>query len=427
MNSLIRPRTPLGNTNIPRSTSLGRKQAFEGVVKAVSARKASFSLKFLTHGDTDTENDDSSSPTDRAQSDKQSLLTIAKEMWETKKEHTKPAEALPLVATINNGSLEPADTQEPENCDSSSLDIIYSTSSSPSSSLSSEDDIPSLGDISVIPSSGLSEEEELQVVGMADMFGEEESDNITSVQWGTSSSNHVFFPEPSKTTLKTEKIIKLIEENPPEQPPPTGHALRRKPVPLEPPSLMTTSREALLSKLSATRPSTPSLLSFTPDTPAIRRQYQERARKTRNITPDSDQLRKACVERRRLVRTGLLSDSLSASDSTTSPKYFLYPRAGNLHALRSENSSACLEDYYLGYVDLSFIRKTLYAFDMRMRLGTVGTDLWSDEMEEIHRYFGREKEWEVDWDTRWKVAAWLLHPYDDEDGSEEEEEVSTTL
>jgi hypothetical protein len=444
MNSLIYPRTPLGGgfaSNIPRRSSpaLGRKKAFEGVIKAVTARTVAISLKART---VDQNKPEGRTPTrsaalaDQKSTEGLTLLTTVPEQNEDGNNENFDISPSQFTTVIDNNFV-PAPKSQPlpkrkvspgeENTPQA---IIYSTSSSvtSTSSASSDSDSSSLANVSIIPSSGLSEEEELEVVGVGAFFGEEQGGveakdegQLTYVRWAIPIPTPTFLPEPSKSEIKIEYIEKLNEEDMTEQPPPIQQFVRRKPVPTDvPSSLMSSSREALISKVAATRPITTSLLSFTEDTSPHERQRQhpERLWRTRNATPDSDILRKACIERRRLVRAGLLLP-LPSTPLPSPPKYFLYPRAGDLRALRSDESTACAEDFYLSYVDLSFIRKTLFAFDMRMR---TGSDLWGDEIEEIYRWFGRDGEWEVDWDTRWRVAAWLLNQSDDEDGDAAEVE-----
>jgi hypothetical protein len=435
MDSLIRPRTPLGAafaSNIPRRSSpvLDRKKAFEGVIKVVTARNTALPLKART---VDQNKPEPTTPVrsatlaDQKVSGGLTLLSTVQEQNEGGNNEYVDIGPFHFTPVIDNSPApvaksQPLPRRKTPSCeDDTPQAIIYSTSSfvTSNSSVSSDSDCSSVLNVSLIPSSGLSEEEELEVVG-SDPFGKEKNEtrtkedaHLTYIRWTIPISAPIFLPEPAKSEIKIGNVGEVILEEDAERLPPVQRSIKRKPVPTEAPSLMATSREVLMSKLTVTRPTTTSLLAFTEDTSPNerRRQHPERVWRTRNATPDSDILRKSSVERRRLVRAGLLPP-LPSTPRPSPPKYFLYPRAGDLRALRSDESTACAEDFYLGYVDLSFIRKTLFAFDMRMR---TGSDLWGDEMEEIYRWFGREGEWEVDWDTRWKVAAWLLNQSDDEE------------
>jgi len=424
---------------------LGRKKAFEGVIKAVSARSTALSLKARGENETHRESGRPTTPLNTplvrqpTEEEEPSFPMPGPEQDECIADERSSHFDLVQFNTLLENSAPPAAKSHPlprrkavSYNDPPPQKIIYSTSSSLSSTppMISHPDRSSLLHVSVIPLSGLSEEEELDVVGPRDLFDEEremeeeehkateEEVHLTPLRWATSISTPVFLPEPAKSEIKVERIKKPSEEDRIEPLPSSiEHVVRRKPAPpteVVVPPLLVQSREAQLSKIIATRPTTTSLLSFTDDTPhpPRRRRHPERSWRTRHVTSDRSLLRKSCVERRRLVRVGLLLPP-PPPPRAPPPKYFLYPRAGSLRALRSDDSTACAEDFYLGYVDLSFIRKTLFAFDMRMR---TGGDLWAEEVEEIYHWFGREREWEVDWDTRWKVATWLLNQPEEDEG-----------
>jgi hypothetical protein len=324
-----------------------------------------------------------------------------------------------------------------------SEDIIYSTSlsysSSPSSasgssafSLDSEPSVghafsgPPLDAITVVPSSGLTEMEERRIIeshGLSQSLEDEgdaddEEDFDAIIGRGVIVPAPMFLPEPSIVSKRDKDPIKLVkpaEEDEEVQP----TEIPDWPCPISK-SLSTRSREAQLARIYETRPVTPSLLSFTDDTPRAmrRRVHLKRTWQARYGPMEPDALRKASYERSRLLRSGLRF--LPAFPPMPHEQnVLLFPRAGNLHQLHSPESNGSLEDYALGYVDLSFIRKSLYAFDLRMR---TGTDLWSDDEVDVHNLFGDNRQWEMDWNIRWRVAYWLLQDEDDDEEYDEGEE-----
>lgn len=100
----------------------------------------------------------------------------------------------------------------------------------------------------------------------------------------------------------------------------------------------------------------------------------------------------------------------------------LFPRAGDFRKLHSPEShtGAFNDDWCLGYVDISFIQKTLFAFDMRMR---IGSDMWEAEEDAFYREFGDNKEWERNWDMRWQIATLLLNQPDEEEEEDDEDDL----
>jgi hypothetical protein len=318
--------------------------------------------------------------------------------------------------------------------DSSSNDVIYSTSSSLDSTSSSEscsstsdstgplspDSSALFEEAEPVPICMLSTNERTAIIGAGSWFSEDDEDVVTDSRalstnplcWNSSLTTQVSLTRSTKPEIKVDVLDQLLGlEGSRRRSYP--QLIKRKPVPTR--LLKDISREMLMAKLVATRPVTPSLLSFTEFTSpsARRRVHTARVMRSRYGPPDSDALRRNCVERYRLLRSGVSFDA----PSSPGPKPFLFPRAGDLSQLRSLDSTAFVDDWHLGYVDLSFIQKTLFAFDMRMR---VGCDLWAAEEDEIYRLFGDTKEWERDWDMRWRIASWLLNQSDEEDLEEED-------
>ena len=278
----------------------------------------------------------------------------------------------------------------------------------------------SISNVGQIPGVGLTEEGEYNVVEQA-----EYSPFTVDVPPVRNVSPPVFIQAP---TSSVDPALRSVTPSP-DMDDDTDCLLRvrispvkRKPVPVR--TLSEISRERLLAKHIATKPYTPSLLSFTEDTtPAQRlRFHPDRFFKSRNMAPDTDALRKTSVERSRLVRVGFIFPSRSQAISDERERAvnpYTFPRAGNLRHLRSVETNTWVEDWSLGYVNLGFIHKTLFAFDLRMR---TGHDLWVEEEHEILASFGRNREWETDWEVRWRVASWLMHYSDDEE--EEEADLS---
>ncbi|KAG8865868.1 hypothetical protein FRC20_009334 [Serendipita sp. 405] len=313
----------------------------------------------------------------------------------------------------------------PSKCDENK--VLYS---SRTQNLSSDKGKEALDLIVPIPSSGLSEEEELEVIG------------VGANTRRTAATPPVFLSEPLRsegTPRVVDYVLQLLNEDEKEEEKeevvPLFQVKRKPPPPLPVPatrSLCDIQRDAMISRYLATKPITPSLLSFTDDTSRIarRRFHPLRLLKTRYTVPETDALRKRCIERRRLERVGLLDRYSLMGDmeaevvhqrSSSSSNPYVFPRSGSLRHLRCPESNAWAEDWSLGYVDLSFIHKSLYSFDLRMRMGCVVGELWAEEEEEeILESFGRDREWEYDWECRWSVAGWLMNFDDDEEeeGSE---------
>ncbi|KAG8822517.1 hypothetical protein FRC17_009555 [Serendipita sp. 399] len=313
--------------------------------------------------------------------------------------------------------------------------LLYSSEVAPHSSKKG-----SLGPIVPIPSSGLSEEEELEVIGPA---------TVCDLSPVVSPTPPIFLSEPGNAPRIVDYVLQLADEEEEEDVPSFDIVKKRKPPPS--PSLSDIYRKSMICKLLATKPITPSLLSFTEETHCVsrRRYHPLRMFKTRYCAPESDTLRKMCLERRRLLRVGLLDPPLSlhqhhyrhkedeygrregmgtlnrrggegGREMAAAANPYVFPRSGSLHHLRSPDSTAWAEDWGLGYVDLSFIHKSLFSFDLRMRMGRCG-GLWAEDEEEILASFGRNREWEHDWERRWRVASWLMN-YDDDEEEEDEEE-----
>ncbi|CAG8546948.1 15390_t:CDS:2, partial [Acaulospora colombiana] len=241
---------------------------------------------------------------------------------------------------------------------------------------------PPSDEMTIVPPSGLTEMEERCMIEAYDIPNSPEDDGDADdedcdaiIGRGVLVPAAVFLPDPSANANRDAssiKLVKIIEEG--EEVHSTEIPERSHPIVK---SLSTRSREAQLARIYETRPVTTSLLSFTDDTPMAvkRRVHPKRMWQARYGPVESDALRKESCERRRLLQSGLRF--LPAFPPLSNePNLLLFPRAGSLHQLHSPESNGSLEDYALGYVDLSFIRKSLYAFDLRMR---TGTDLWSDE------------------------------------------------
>ncbi|PVG01196.1 hypothetical protein CPB86DRAFT_781775 [Serendipita vermifera] len=325
----------------------------------------------------------------------------------------------------------------------SSDEIIYSTSSSYSSSpscssgssafsVNSDTSLghvfcgPPLDELTIVPLPGLTEMEEKDMIEAYDISqsleddgdADDEGDLDAILGRGVLVPAPVFLAEPSLRSnddLNPIKLTKVAEEDEEVQ---CTEIVESPHTTVK--SLSARSREAQLARIYETRPLTPSLLSFTDDTPTAikRRVHPKRMWQARYGPIESDALRKESCERRRLLRSGLRF--LPAFPPLSNEQnILLFPRAGSLHQLHSPDSNGSLEDYALGYVDFSFIRKSLYAFDLRMR---TGTDLWSDDEVDMHQLFGDNRQWEMDWNIRWRVAYWLLQDEDEDEEYDEDEE-----
>ncbi|KAG8842360.1 hypothetical protein FRB91_004229 [Serendipita sp. 411] len=181
--------------------------------------------------------------------------------------------------------------------------VLYS---SRTQNLSSDKGKEALDSIVPIPSSGLSEAEELEVIG------------VGANTRRTAATPPVFLSEPLRsegTPRVVDYVLQLLNEDEKEEEKeevvPLLQVKRKPPPPLPVPairSLCDIQRDAMISRYLATKPITPSLLSFTDDTSRIarRRFHPLRLLKTRYTAQETDALRKRCIERRRLERVGLL-------------------------------------------------------------------------------------------------------------------------
>lgn len=316
-------------------------------------------------------------------------------------------------------------------------EIIYSTSlfgspcpsepssvtSSPNQSTSSSGSFihePIFDNTSIIPHSGLSDEEEWRVIGSDNSIdtydeGEDEPTEICQVvnpvRWAFPIPKPIFMTDPAISNKTTERKLQPIGEEslepPSAQTPPQSQINTR--------DVEDFSQDVTSSKPCLNRPPIPSLLSFTDNTPPSDRHRvrPERFYRSRYGPADPDSLRKWSFERHKLERTTGFPIAMSTSNPSKE-NYALFPRAGNLLQLRKESHTSLFDDWCLSFVDLSVIRRSLYAFDLRMRTGS-GL-CWAEE-EEVKQLIGRHQDWEHDWDRRWRVASLLFS--DDEEDIEE--------
>lgn len=276
--------------------------------------------------------------------------------------------------------------------------IIYAGSDSCADSFfDGEEDL--LDHIAPIPHSGLSEEEEWRF-GPTPFTEDEDEESTTPATFEADTPFHWNVPISSQVVYFDEcKSTQFSHCSEPRK----TRGVYRKPVPTT--SLEEISRDLMLCKVMETRPLITSLLCLTDDTPAHARYrcHNERAARTKYPSPDPDSLRRESLERRRLLKHGY-TFAPQPTPLLDMNKPELFPRAGDLFQLHCSTSSAIIDDWQLGNVAFYCIQKLLFSFDLRMRTRDW---LWEDE-EEVFNSLGDAKEWEFDWEKRWKVAIWLL-------------------
>lgn len=279
--------------------------------------------------------------------------------------------------------------------------------------LEDDDDYSPFGlDITPVPSSTQSREETWRVLDFEEeLYHAEEIHHArhqvicASDQWAQTIPAPAFHPEPFQT-------FENMSYDDGDMEPAVIVSVRRKPVPTAPRTMAQLSHDLVLSRILSSRPFTTSLLSFTNDMLPWQKLRLHRDRVPRGRPqPEEHYMRKDILKNFHLRHRAPVSNPLDMGSPipTYMAKPFLFPRCGDLHRLHATDSTSIYSDWKMGWLPLSTLHKQLYSFDMGVRCGYWDeAGLGEMDMNEEAEECLAARHWEVDWDTRFKVAEYLM-------------------